>query len=186
MGSMTDGHAYPIGARVLALWLCLQAFCSVLTLVDAAEQWRAWKAASAWSESERAAAAADDAASLLPLSAACNGCAVAIACLAFLGILGLGASAAGRPAEGRGSLPSRAAYLFSGASAAASAVLGIGFAGLSVAYRISVGARVLLKGPVRDYSLALEPTIALGAVGLAAVGAWSIAAFIAAARRRVR
>jgi hypothetical protein len=178
---MIEKNRRLIGARFLVVWLCLQAFCSVLTLMDAAEQWRAWKAASAWTAEERDAGGARDAASLSALAGACNGASIAIACLSFLGLLSLGASAAGtRPGAGA----SRAAYRFSEGSVLCSAALGIAFAGLTLAYRVSVGTRTALKGPVRDFSLALEPTIAIGAIGLALVGIWAIAAFLAAVRAR--
>jgi len=179
---MIERKAYSVGAGSLVIWLCLQAFFSVLALVDGAEQRRAWKAATAWTAEERDAADAPDPAPLLALSNSCNGSCVAVASLSFLGLFFLGLSAAGKnPSAGF----SRAAYRLSEGAVIASAALGLGFAGMTLAYRISLGGRTMLKGPVRDFSLVIEPTIAVATVGLAAVGAWSIAAFIAAARRRL-
>jgi hypothetical protein len=135
------------------------AFFSVLSITDAAEHFRAWRTAATWTEEQRASAGAPDAARIFPVSAALVVSVTACACLSILGALGLGISVA----SGAGRAKAATSALLAAAAAAAGS-----FAASVLAYRVLVGARSELSGPVFNYTVSLQLTIVMSAFALAA------------------
>lgn len=152
--------------KFLALCLALQAFASILAMMDCAEQHRAWKTALTWSAAERETAQASDASSLRGISLTALCLDIGVTALAFSGFLALGAAVAGESGRAFGI----ACGLTLGAS-----LLAILFALSVIVYRIALGGRVKLVGPVHDYSLVLAPPIALAGVWMLLMGIVCIA-----------
>lgn len=147
--------AFDFKAKALLLVLGLCAFFSVFATIDTSEHYRAWRSALTWNERQREVAPAPDAERMHALILTCLAMNTAIVTLSTVGALALGIAVAtdGKTAH-------------SLATGSTRTVLGLGvlFAILMSLYRILVGERVLLKGPIFDYHLGLQIPILLAMV----------------------
>ena len=150
-------------AKALFVAVCVCAFLSVLATFDLSEHYRAWRRAETWTEEQRRVASAEDARSMKPLILAALVNNTLIVALSFAGILILGISVASDSGLG-----------LSAVKMLTWTILGLGvlLVLLVLLYRLKLGSRLVLKGPIYDYNLRFQPPLvfALGGYPLAALG----------------
>lgn len=149
--------------RSLVLLAAL-AFLAVLATIDTSEQFRTWHVARSWTPAQQAVASAMDAETMYAIAAFAIVCDTAVVALSAIGALILGISVAFEKK------PWLMIARMLGMSAAGAGLL---YSLSSVLYRLCVGARRVLKGPIFDYNLTMQPTILIALVGFIIVfGFW--------------
>ncbi|MDX9828243.1 MAG: hypothetical protein RBT73_10920 [Spirochaetia bacterium] len=142
--------------KALLLAACACAFLSVLATFDLSEHHRAWRTAKTWTEEQRRVASALDADSIQPLILAALIDNTLIVALSFAGILMLGIAVA---SDGRASFYTAKVIIWN------ILILGITLILLIILYKLKLGSRMLLKGPIYDYNLRLQPPLLLALAG---------------------
>ncbi len=152
----TPSVAKKNGAKTLLLAVCACAFFGVLATFDLSEQHRAWRTAETWTDTQRQVAQAQDAGSVQPLILAALVTNTLVVSLSFACLLTLGIAVA-----------SDEQRTFSLARILVWTVLGLGLllSVLALAYRLKVGDRTILKGPIYDYNLRFQPPLVFAAIG---------------------
>ena len=135
---------------------CACAFFSVFATIDTSEHYRAWRSAIKWTEEQKAVAPALDADSMHALILVAIAVDTAIIALSFTGALILGMAVA---------TESVSTYAISRVMGWVAGGLGSAFTVLMLWYRVLVGPRILLKGPIFDYNLGLQIPIVLASIG---------------------
>ncbi len=150
-------------AKVLLITICVCAFLGVLATFDLSEHHRAWRRAETWTEEQRRVASAEDAGSMRPLILAALINNTLIVALSSAGILILGISVASDSGSGLSAVKVLTWTILS---------LGILLVLLVLLYRLRLGSRFVLKGPIYDYNLRFQPPLvfALGGYPLATLG----------------
>ncbi|MDX9783780.1 MAG: hypothetical protein RBT72_03400 [Spirochaetia bacterium] len=143
-------------AKTLLLVTCACAFLSILATFDISEHHRAWRSATTWTDAQRSVAPALDADSIKPLILAALVNNTIIIALSFTALLILGIFIASDDTK---SLFAVKVIVWS--------ILSLGFilVLLLIVYKIKLGSRLLLKGPIYDYNLRLQPPLLLSLVG---------------------
>ncbi len=149
--------------KALLLAACACAFLSVLATFDLSEHHRAWRSAETWTEEQRRVATAQDAFSMRPLTLAALVNNTLIVALSFAAMLILGISVASDSRIGQSAAKIMTWTVL---------ILGMLLVLLIFLYKLRLGSRTLLKGPIYDYNLRFQPPllIALGGYPLAALG----------------
>lgn len=149
--------------RFLALFGAL-AFLAVLATIDTSEQFRTWRAARSWSATQRAAAPAMDAEIMFVIATFNIVSDTAVVALSAVGALILGISVA---------LDNRRWLIVARGLGMAAAGVGLLYSVATLLYRLLVGERRVLKGPVFDYNLSMQPPVLIALVGFVVVfGLW--------------
>ncbi len=151
--------------RTLALFAAL-AFLAVLATIDTSEQFRTWRTARTWTVAQRSVAPAMDAEPMFIIAALAIVCDTIVVALSAIGALILGISVA------LDNVRWLKVARWVGISAAG---VGLLYSLDTLIYRWRVGGRRVLKGPVFDYNLSMQPTILIALVGFILVfGLWII------------
>lgn len=139
-------------AKVLLSILAICAFLSVFASIDTAEYYRAWSHAKNWTGEQKSVAPAEDARRMHILILVALALDTAVIAVAACGGLTLGmATATESPAAAKTAL----------ALGIASPVLGLAYSADMLVYRIGLGSRHVLKGPIFDYHMRLQPPVIL-------------------------
>ncbi len=149
---MREKAGFELRTKTLLVVFGLCAFLAVFAAVDTAEYYRAWGQARNWTDVQKSVAPAVDAMRMYALILAALVLDTAVIALSFAGGLALGISTA---TESR--LASRVTYFL----CVASVLSGLCFAIVMSFYRVNLGARMVLKGPVFDYTMRIQPPVAL-------------------------
>lgn len=147
-------------AKALFILACVCAFFSVFATFDASEHNRAWRTARGWTDTQKAAAPATDADSMHSLILTALVADTAVIVLSFACLMTLGISVA---------TDSRRGFAVAKGIGWATIAFGLVFSIFMIIYKVGVGPRLILKGPIYDYDLSLQPPIAL------AMGAYPVA-----------
>lgn len=142
--------------KALLLAACACAFLSVLATFDLSEHHRAWHTATTWTEQQRSVASAQDAGTMRPLMLVALISNTLIVALSFTAILILGISVA---SDSKAGLAAAKVITWSVLS------LGILLILLIIVYKIKLGPRLLMKGPIYDYNLRIQPPLAVALAG---------------------
>ncbi len=149
--------------RSLVLFAAL-AFLAVLATIDTSEQFRTWRAARTWTTTQRAVAPAMDAESMFVIATIAIVCVTTVVALSAIGALILGISVA---------LENSHWLKVSRGFGISAAGVGLLYSFDMLVYRWRVGERRVLKGPVFDYNLSMQPTIFIALIGFILVfGFW--------------
>lgn len=141
--------------RCLALFAAL-AFLAVLSTIDTSEQFRTWRAARGWTTAQRSVAPAMDAESMFVIATFAIVCDTIVVALSAIGALILGISVA---------LENKRGLEITRTFGMTAAIVGLLYSLDTLLYRWRVGERRVLKGPVFDYNLSMQPTILIALVG---------------------
>jgi len=141
--------------RALIL-LGAMAFLSVFATIDTSEHFRTWRTARIWTSEQKVTAQAEDAAAMFVIASASVIFNTAIVAFSAVGALALGISVA---------LDNRKWLSVSWAIGLCASVCGILYSFSVIIYKIRLGERRILKGPVFDYNLTLQPPIIIGIAG---------------------
>ena len=153
---MEDRISFGKNAKALLILASFCAFLAIFATFDTSEHYRAWRTARSWTETQKSVAPAKDADSMHGIALAALAVDTAVIALSFVcGIL-LGVAVA-----------TESGSTFAAAKGLGWIVIGLGlvFSGLMVWYQIKVGPRLVLKGPIFDYDLSMQPPIALAVGG---------------------
>ena len=142
--------------KALLVLACACAFLAVFATFDTSEQYRAWRTARGWTERQKTVAPAMDAAYLHLLSLSALADLTAVVVLSFASILMLSIAVA---------MDSDTSLKAAEVLAWTALVLGLAYSGIMVVYRLEVWPRIVLKGPVFDYNVGLQPPIVLASGG---------------------
>lgn len=138
--------------KALLILMALCAFFSILAAFDTSEHYRAWRTAKTWTEEQKHSASALDVDRMLPLIIITLAADTMVIAMSFTGALFLGIAV---------STESKFAFFLAQALGWASSGVGLAYSTLMIVYRLFVGHRVLLKGPIFDYDLHLQVPIML-------------------------
>jgi hypothetical protein len=142
--------------KALLLAACACAFLSVLATFELSEHHRAWRRAETWTDEQRLVASAQDASSMRPLILAALANNTLIVALSFASILILGISVASDSKLGLSAVKIMTWTLLS---------LGILLVLMILLYKLKLGSRQILKGPIYDYNLRFQPPLLLALAG---------------------
>lgn len=145
--------------RTLLLFAAL-AFLSIFATIDTSEHFRAWRTARSWTSEQKSIALASDVDLMFGIIAVAIACDTLVVIVTAVGALLLGVSVALEKAK----------WLFMARlTGLAAASLGLIFTISIIIYRMRIGERHILKGPIFDYSLSLQPPILISALGFVAL-----------------
>jgi uncharacterized membrane protein len=147
-------------AKALLLLICASAFLSVLATFDLSEQHRAWRSAETWNDVQREVASASDAESIKPLILSSLVINTFIVAFSFIALLLLGVYIA---------TDSKAGIIAVKVLVLIILTLGISLLLLLIVYKIKLGTRLILKGPIYDYDLGFKPPLLLALFGYPAL-----------------
>lgn len=153
---MNDIVSFGTKAKALLLLYCACAFFSIFATIDTAEHYRAWRTARTWTEEQKSVAPAIDANRMHALILIAIAIDTAIIAISFTGALILGIAVATDNAS---------TYSLSKGMGWTAGGLGCAFTVLMLVYRMLVGSRILLKGPIFDYHLGIQIPIAMALIG---------------------
>lgn len=132
------------------------AFLSVFATIDTSEHFRTWRTARMWTSEQKITAHAEDASAMFAITSASVIFNTAIVAFSAFGALALGISVA---------LDAEKWLSVSRAIGSCASVCGILYSITVIIYKIKIAGRHILKGPIFDYSLALQPPIIIAVVG---------------------
>ena len=141
--------------RALIL-LGTMAFLSVFATIDTSEHFRTWRTARMWTDEQKVTARAEDASAMFAIASASVIFNTVIVACSAVGALALGISVA---------LDNKKWLSVSWAIGLCASVCGILYSLTIILYKIRIGGRHVLKGPIFDYSLALQLPIVLAVAG---------------------
>jgi len=158
--NMEDRVSFNSEAKALLLLVSACAFLAIFSTFDTSEHYRAWRTARKWTAEQKSVAPANDADSMHAYILVALAADTVVLVLSFACGLMLGISVT---TESAGS------FAVSKGLGWASIAVGLAFSAIMIAYEFKVGPRQVLKGPIFDYDLSMQPPIAL------AVGGYPIA-----------
>lgn len=153
---MENRVPFHTNAKALLLLVSACAFLAIFSTIDTSEHYRAWKTARLWTDEQKSVAPAEDADAmhaiiLAALAANTAGLALSFACGLMLGVCV--------------ATDGEKAFAFARGLAWAAVGLGLAYSAIMIFYQIKVGPRLILKGPIFDYDLGMQPPIALAVGG---------------------
>jgi hypothetical protein len=149
-------HSFTASPKALLLLACVCAFLSVFATFDTSEHCRAWRTARGWTEQQKTVAPAKDAEVLYALSLAALADITAVVVCSFACVLMLSVFVA---------LESEPCLKAVKALAWMALGWGVVYSALIAAYRIEAWPRTVLKGPIFDYDVGLQPPIVVALAG---------------------
>ena len=149
---MEDRVSFGKNAKALLILASFCAFLAIFATFDTSEHYRAWRTARTWTETQKSVAPAHDADSMHAIALAALAVDTAVIALSFVCGMLLGVAVA-----------TESGSTFAVAKGLGWATIGLGliFSALMVLYQFKVGSRLVLKGPIFDYDLSMQPPIAL-------------------------
>lgn len=153
---MENRLSFGANAKALLILVSACAFFAIFATFDTSEHYRAWRTARNWTEAQKMVAPATDADSMHVFALAALAADTAVIALAFACGLMLGVAVASE---------SQTAFTAAKGLGWAAVGLGVIFSALMVVYQLKVGSRLVLKGPIFDYDLSMQPPIALAVGG---------------------
>ena len=153
---MEDRVSFGKNAKALLILASFCAFLAIFATFDTYEHYRAWRTARTWTETQKLVAPANDADSMHAIALAALTVDTAVIALSFVCCILLGVAIA-----------TERGPVFAAAKGLGLAAIGLGlvFSALMVLYQFKVGSRLVLKGPIFDYDLSMQPPIALAVCG---------------------
>jgi hypothetical protein len=153
---MEDRVSFGMNAKALLILVSFCAFLAIFATFDTSEHYRAWRTASKWTETQKSVAPANDADSMHALALAALAADTAVIALSFACGMVLGLAVA---------TESKATFTAAKGIGWAAVGLGVLFSAIMVVYQFRVGPRLVLKGPIFDYDLSMQPPIILAVGG---------------------
>jgi hypothetical protein len=172
---MNEANSNDSRARALLALLGACLFLAIFASIDTSEHYRAWRTALGWTREQRITASALDTDMMYGLILAALAFETAVIALTLAGGMSLGIATA---------TESKITFFAAGAMGWISASFGVIYAILMIIYEIKVGPRKVLKGPIFDYNLHLQPPILLAVAGFPIV--MIIYGLFSAKQRRLR
>ena len=153
---MENRALFQTSTKALLVLISVCVFLAVFATVDMSEHYRAWKTALRWTDAQKSVAPANDAGAMYFITLIALTLDTAIIAVCFACGLMLGISVAADKQNG-----------FSAAQGLGWVALGLGlaFSAIMITYQILVGRRLVLKGPIFDYDLSMQPPIAIAVGG---------------------
>jgi len=145
--------------RTLLLFGAL-AFLSIFATIDTSEHFRTWRTARSWTPEQKSIALALDVGIMYRIIAVAIACDTLVIVATAIGALLLGISVALEKAKG---------IFIARLLGLAAASIGFIYSILIIIYKIRIGERQILKGPIFNYNLALQPPILISALGFIAL-----------------
>ena len=153
---MESSKAIDRKVRILLVFFSLYAFLSIFAALDTSEQYRAWKTSLRWTDEQKSAAPAMDAAKVHPVTLLALAVDTSIIVVSFLGFASLGTMVS----TDKGRAFSAVLVL-----TWTNALLGIGYSLLMFIYGELLGSRTILKGPIYDYDLRFQIPVIVAMAG---------------------
>lgn len=153
---MESSKAIDRKVGILLVFFSFYAFLSIFAALDTSEQYRAWKTALRWTDEQKSAAPAMDAAKVHPFTLLALAVDTAILVVSFLGLASLGTMV---------STGKERAFPAVRVLTWTNALLGIGYTLLMIIYGGLLGSRTVLKGPIYDYDLRFQIPVIIAMAG---------------------
>lgn len=153
---MENRGLFGVNAKALLLLASFCAFLAIFATFDTSEHYRAWRTARAWTEAQKSVAPAQDADSMHFITLVALAVDTAVIAISFACGLLLGVAVATDSAK---------SFAIAQGLGWVSIGLGLVFSALMVWYQVKVGPRLVLKGPIFDYDLSMQPPIAIAVGG---------------------
>ncbi|MFZ2635414.1 MAG: hypothetical protein WAX33_03635 [Rectinemataceae bacterium] len=153
---MDEKGSFDRRAKTLLVLFGVCAFLAIFSTVDTSEQYRAWRAAMKWTEEQKAAAPAMDVVRMHTLILVDLALQTAVIAVSFAGGLTLGVAIATDNGK---------TFRMARAMGIVSLGMGVCYSVLSIAYEVLLGPRKLLKGPIFDYDMTMQPPVIAATAG---------------------